>query len=385
MTKIIFWLVFFIIFYTYIGYTGICMALAKIFGGKVKKTDFYPEISIIIPCYNEEKIICQKLENTLSLEYPKGKLEIIVASESDDKTNEIVSEFKDEGIKLYAYENRRGKTVLLYNTIPEAKGEIIIFSDANALYKKDAVKKIAGNFYEDRVGAVVGCLMINNPDASAISKGEYIYKKYEMLLRKANSSLGRTLNADGSIFAVRKKLYRPISPERGDDFELVIRVLISGHISLFEPEAISYEEASVTPKAETARKIRMVSWFLKSSIILLKEMFLKLRFDLILQIISHKLLRWFSPYFFIALFILNLLLWKGPFIYSFFLIIQIFLYLIGILGIYISGAKKKKAPFMLEMMQYFMMFNYAFAIGTFKGLLSHKTSSPNWEKVRTSE
>lgn len=382
MTEIIFWIVFFIIFYTYIGYAGICIALAKIFGEKVKKMDFYPEISIIIPCYNEEKIIRQKLENTLSLEYPKGKLEIIVASESDDNTDEIVFDFKDKGVKLYTYKNRQGKTVLLYNTIPEAKGEIIVFSDANALYKKDAVKKIASNFYEDRVGAVAGCLIINNPDASAVSKGEYIYKKYETILRKANSLLGRTLNADGSIFAVRKKLYRPINPERGDDFELVIRVLISGHASLFEPEAISYEEASVTPKAETTRKIRMVSWFLKSSFILLKEMFLKLRFDLMLQIISHKLLRWFSPYFFIALFILNLLLWKGPFIYSVFLIIQIFLYLIGILGILISGSEKKKAHFILGVMQYFMMFNYAFAIGTFKSLFSRKTLSPNWEKVR---
>ena len=382
MTHIIFWLILFIIFYTYLGYIGISILLAKVFGKKPVTMDFFPKISIIIPCYNEEKIIRQKIENTLSLEYPKEKLEIIIASESTDSTNSIVSEFKNSGVKLYAYDERIGKTGLLYRAVPEAIGEIVVFSDANALYKKDAVIKIARNFYDNRVGAVVGRLIINNLEASSISKGEYIYKKYEMLLRESNGLLGRVLNADGSIFAIRKTLYMPISPERGDDFELIIRILISGYKSLFEPEAISYEEASVTSRAEYARKVRMVSWFLKSSMLLLKEMLLKLRLDLMFQIISHKLLRWFSPYFFIAFFITNIMLLKDAPIYSFFLIIQIFFYLGGLIGFYMTGVKKKKAPFLLGAIQYFIVFNYAFMIGVLKSFFLRKTLTPNWEKVR---
>lgn len=381
MAKIIFWISIFTILYTYFGYIAICILLGKLFGKKIKKKEMYPYISIIVPCYNEENIIRQKLENLLSLDYPKDKLQIMIASESTDKTNEIVSGLKDEGVELYAYKGRHGKPVLLYKTVPKARGEIIVFSDANAIFKKDALKKISRNFYEERIGAVSGILMIANPSASPISKGEYIYKRYEAILRKSNSAMRCLLNADGSIFAIRKKLYRPISPERGDDFELVGRILIGGYHSVFEDEAISYEDACTVARKEAARKIRMVSWFLKSFLILLKEMLLKFRFGLIFQMISHKLLRWLSPFFFIALFISNFMLWKGGLIYRSLLMIQIAVYLMGILAIYVSGVKKRRPPFILGAVEYFLMFNYSFMVGIIKGLTPHKTS-PDWEKVR---
>ncbi|MFC1667407.1 glycosyltransferase [Candidatus Omnitrophota bacterium] len=381
MSKIIFWSSFFIVFYIYFGYIGFSILLSKLFGKRVKKKDIYPSLSIIVPCYNEENVIRQKLENLCSVDYPKNKLQIMIVSESKDKTNDIVREFKNKGVELYAHEERHGKTVLLYKTVPYARGDILVFSDANAIYEKDALKKLSRNFYEEKIGAVTGVLKIKNPDKSSISKGEYIYKKYETLLRKSTSKLRCLLNADGSIFAIRKKLYSPISPERGDDFELVIRVLLKGYDSVFEPEAISYEDASLTVKAESARKIRMVSWFLKSTMILLKEMFLKFRVGLIFQIISHKLLRWLSPYFLMILFISNLMLWKEGSLYFFFLVLQASLYLMGILGIYISSVKKKKIPFILGAIKYFLMFNYAFMVGVFKGLVFRK-DSPEWEKVR---
>jgi len=359
----------------------LCSLLSKLFGKKVRKKDIFPSLSIIVPCYNEETVIRKKLENLTSLEYPEDKLQIIIASESNDKTNNIVSEFKAKGVELYTYEERQGKSLMLYKTVPKSRGEIVVFSDANAIYKKDALKKLASNFHDERIGAVSGILIIDNPKRSNISNGEYIYKKYETLLRGSNSLLGCVLNSDGSIFAIRKKLYNPISPERGDDFELVIRILINGYRSVLESEAISYEHASVTAKAETDRKIRIVSWFLKSSIILMKEMFLKFRFGLIFQIISHKLLRWFSPYFFIAIFISNfILLRENPFYLSAF-IFQISILLNGMLGYYISKTKKKKTPLILGISHYFIMFNYGFIIGTIKGLIPSKTSS-YWEKVR---
>lgn len=379
--KIIFWASLFIIIYTYFGYITLSFVLGKLFGKKVKKKEIYPAISIIVACYNEESIIRQKLENLLSLEYPSDKLQIMIASESIDNTNGIVSEYRDRGIELYAFEGRHGKTTLLYNVVPKARNEILVFSDANAIFEKDALKKIAANFAEERIGAVTGLLQISNPKASSISWGEYMYKKYEMALRKSNSALRRVLNPDGSIFAIRKELYNPINPERGDDFELVIRTLINGYDSVFEPEAISHEEASISTKAETARKIRMISWFLKSTAILLKEMLLKLRFDLIFQIVSHKIFRWFTPFFFLIFFISNIFVWKDDLFYKLFLITQIAGYLMGILGLYISGRQKKKPPLLLGAMQYFLMYNYAFMIGILAGLIPDKASH-KWEKVR---
>ena len=379
--KIIFWASLFIIIYTYFGYIALSFVLGKLFGKKVKKQEIYPAISIIVACYNEESIIRQKLENLLSLEYPSDKLQIMIASESIDNTNGIVSEYRDRGIELYTFEGRHGKTTLLYNVVPKARNEILVFSDANAIFEKDVLKKIAANFAEERIGAVTGLLQISNPKASSISWGEYMYKKYEMALRKSNSALRRVLNPDGSIFAIRKELYNPINPERGDDFELVIRTLINGYDSVFEPEAISHEEASISTKAETARKIRMISWFLKSTAILLKEMLLKLRFDLIFQIVSHKIFRWFTPFFFLIFFISNIFVWKDDLFYKLFLITQIAGYLMGILGLYISGRQKKKPPLLLGAMQYFLMYNYAFMIGILAGLIPDKASH-KWEKVR---
>lgn len=381
MPKAIFWISLFIIFYTYFGYIALCILLGKFFYKKVEKKGIYPDISIIIPCYNEDRVIRHKLENLLSMEYPKDKIQIIIASESSDRTNEIVSEYKDRGFQLYAFKGRYGKPWLLYNVVPYAKGEILVFSDANALFKKDALKKIASNFYEENIGAVTGQLVINNPGASSISWGENIYRKYETILRKSNNLLRRVLNPDGSIFAIRKNLYRPISPERGDDFELVIRILINGYDSVFEPEAISYEDASIIAKAETARKIRIVSWFIRSSMTLLKEMFLNFRLDLIFQIVSHKFLRWLTPYFFITFFISNILLWKRGLFYQSILIAQILIYLMGLLGLYMSEMRKKKPPLILGAMHYFLMFNYAFLIGVIKGVLPGESSSA-WEKVR---
>jgi len=379
--KIIFCASLFIIIYTYFGYIALSIVLGKLFGKKVKKQEIYPAISIIVACYNEESIIRQKLENLLSLEYPSDKLQIMIASESIDNTNGIVSEYRDRGIELYAFEGRHGKTTLLYNVVPKARNEILVFSDANAIFEKDVLKKIAANFSEERIGAVTGLLQISNLKASSISWGEYMYKKYETALRKSNSALRRVLNPDGSIFAIRKELYNPISPERGDDFELVIRTLINGYDSVFEPEAISYEEASISTKAETARKIRMISWFLKSTGILLKEMLLKLRFDLIFQIVSHKIFRWLTPFFFLIFFISNIFVWKDGLFYKLFLIAQIAGYLMGILGLYISGRQKKKPPLLLGAMQYFLMYNYAFMIGILAGLTPDKASH-KWEKVR---
>lgn len=381
MTKIIFWASLGTIFYAYCGYIALTLLLAKLFGKEIKKSEIYPRVSIIVPCYNEQLVIRQKLENLASLDYPKEKLQIIIASESNDNTNNIVSEFKDKGIELYEYQSRRGKTTLLYDTVPKSNGEIIVFSDANTIYKKDAIKKLTRNFYEKNIGVVSGLLVFNNPEKSSISKGEQLYKKYETFLRSSDSLLRRVLNPDGSIFAMRKSSYRPIDAERGDDFELAMRAIIDGYDSVFEKEAIAYEDASITSKAESKRKIRMVSWFLKSSFILLKEMFSKRYFILILQLISHKLLRWFSPYFFLLLLISNGMLWDMGFIYRLLFIIQTAFYAMGLGAIYMSKVLKRKPSFVIGIAQYFLVFNYAFLVGTIRGLISFGVHA-HWEKVR---
>ena len=379
---IIFWTASFLIFYVYFGYLILSILLGALFKIKRIKQEYYPLVSLIVPCYNEEKVIRDKLNNTLKLDYPKDKLQVLIASESNDATNSIVGEYANNNIRLYKYEKQRGKTVILYETLPYAEGEIIVFSDANVLLKNDCIKKITSNFSDNSVGAVTGLLSISNAKASSTSWGENIYRKYETMLRISNGESGRVLNPDGAIFAIRKELYFPINSERGDDFELVIRILLNNKYSVIEPEAVSYENASITPKEEIDRKIRMVSWFMKSSGILLKEMALKFRLDLVFQIVSHKILRWFSPYLFIILFISNCLILDKGALYCLTLFMQTLFYLTAAGSLYLcKNLKRDKISAFLKLTNYFLIFNYGFLAGTIKGILPLRNSSA-WQKAR---
>lgn len=383
MAYYIFWISFFILIYIYIGYLLISILLGTIFKKPLTKKDIFPTVSLIIPAFNEEGIIKEKIENSLSLDYPKEKLEIVIASESTDRTNNIVTQYIDKGIILYTYTTRQGKSKMLYDTVPKTKGEIIVFSDANAIYEKDALRKLMRNFSDQCIGGVLGRLIITNAGDSSISEGESVYKKYEGLLRKYNSNLHAILGADGSMLAMRRGLYLPISPTKGDDFELALRIRIKGFGVVFEPEAISYERASIDYRDEVKRKIRIVSGFLKTSFSLFKEMLYPFRGLLIFQLISNKTLRWFSPYFLIFFFCSNLAIVAAKFssFYNAVFTMQILFYLTALIsGFYFRKKGEKKVAGLLRMPFFFLTFNYAFLLGSLKGLFFRQEAF--WEKTR---
>jgi len=367
-----------ILIYIFFGYPVILWILSALFGKKVNKKDFYPYVSLIISAYNEEKVIGQKIENSLELDYPKEKLEIIVASESTDKTNEIVNEYKKESIILYAYEKREGKRATLYKTVPLAKGEIIVFSDANAIYERDAIKKMVSNFSDKRIGCVSGRLRYVNPKELAIGKGEATYWEYDFILKMLASrlfALGGGVN--GSIFAIRKELYDPIDKYRGDDFEISNRIEINGHGVILEPEAISYEETSENSKQEFKRKVRLATWNLKSTLMLLIEAVQKARLLTAFILFSHRFLRYITPVWLIILFLSNSFFLNTSLIYLFFL--QILFYLLAIAGVIMERNNRKINSFLLIPF-YFSMVNYAALVALIKNLFS-KTEIL-WEKTR---
>ncbi len=373
----IFWTSLLLISYVYGGYLGLSIFLGWLFSKPVKQEDIFPKITLLIAAFNEQGVIKEKLDNSLKLDYPEDKIEIVVCSESSDQTNKIVSEYASCGVKLFSYQKRQGKSAMIYKTISKISGEIIVFSDANAIYEEDALKKISRNFTEKNIGAVVGRLNIINPEESAVSQGESLYKKYEALLRKSNSQMRSVLGVDGSMFAIRRSVYLPISADRGDDFELAVRILIKGFGVVFEPEAISYEKGSVREFSEVKRKVRIVSWFLKSSFILLKEMVVSFKGKLIFQLISHKILRWFSPFFFISLLVSSFFLQRINFFYGAAFYSQIIFYLFGLVGWGLSGKTNRKIPGILKIPVYFLVFNYAFIVGVFQGLF--RKQKPFWE------
>ena len=228
--EILFWLSFLFIFYTYFGYPILLTIISKIWGKSIDKGDYTPQVTMIITAYNEEKYIRNKLENALSMDYPKSKIEIIVVSDgSTDRTDSIIQEFKDNGIRFIGMDKRGGKVQALNAGVSEANGEIIVFSDSRQVYDKDAIRKLMTNFNDKSVGAVSGELHLLNQNAGNVGEGVGIYWKYEKFLRKMESHLYSTSGATGAIYAIRRELYHPIPNDTIlDDVVIPMNAVLKG-------------------------------------------------------------------------------------------------------------------------------------------------------------
>ncbi|MBF0472832.1 MAG: glycosyltransferase family 2 protein [Nitrospirae bacterium] len=372
----LYYFLIFLIIYPYVIYPIVLFFLALIFSKKPEQGDELPIVSLVISAYNEERVIEAKIKNSLELDYPR--LEIIIASESNDSTNEIVKGY--EGIRLFAFEGREGKAATLYRVIPQCSGEIIIFSDANGMYEKEAIRKLVRNFKDKGVGCVSGRMKYINPNQTSIGKGESIYWNYEFIIKKLSSRLQHLLGANGCIFALRKEAWLPLSKYRGDDFELPINAGINGYKVILEPEAIAYEEVTENFRDEYKRKVRIMSWNFISALMLLREAVIKGRVFIGFQLISHKILRWLTPFFLIALLINNIMIIKeGQTIYFVTLILQLGLYLSAIIGLLIDKFTSKRLPKILLIPYYYCMTNYASMIAIIRSIFREDRI---WEKNR---
>ena len=371
------------ILYVYFGYPAMLAISSMIVGKEHKKREFYPTVSIIISAYNEEGVIRKKIENLLRLDYPFDKLEIIVASESDDKTDKIVQEYSSQGIKLFSYNGREGKAATLYKAVPQTCGEILVFSDANAMFKPDAIKQLVCNFADPEVGCVSGMMLFKGAEKSSASKGQNAYWRYEIGLKKLSSRLKTcTGGVHGSIFALRREAYLPLNKYRGDDFELTINAATSGWRIVFEPKAISFEEPTDTIGEEFKRKVRIVSWNFESSLMLLWRALCKGQIFISVQLLSHKILRWLVSVFLVLILLSSVLLslkYKGIY-FKVFTLAQLFFYLLAFLGYIFDKAIGGKVPQVLLMPYFFCSINIAALAGVCKSI-SGKTEIL-WEKSR---
>lgn len=369
---------FLVVLYIFIGYPVVLLVLSMLLGKKILRKDIRPTVSLIISAYNEEKVIRRKLENTLELDYPKERLEVIVASEATDKTNDIVKEYADRGIVLQAYGYREGKPATLFKTVPLAKGEIIIFSDANALYWKDAILKLVRNFADPRVGCVSGRLTYVNPKESMVGGMESTYWEFEFFLKGLLSRMmALSGGINGSIFAIRKALYNPIDKYRGDDYEISNRIQMAGYGVVLESEALSFEEASATSKQEFKRKVRLATWNLRSTLILMKEALIKGKWLTFFVIFSHRFLRYTTPVWILMLFGSNLFLLNGLLFWFFFL--QLLFYGAALAG-FILENRKVKVKTLFQLPFYFCMVNGAAFLALIKNLF--RKTEILWEKTR---
>ena len=291
-----------IIAYIFIGYPCLIFLIGSIKGLFCKDEiyDIEPTVTLIIAAFNEEECISEKLKNSLSIDYPSDKFEIFVVSDaSTDKTDSIVRGFEERGVHLIISKERLGKTAGLNLAVPQAKGDIIVFSDANAMYQKDAIRKLVRNFFNEKVGYVVGQAKYGDIADSSAAKSENNYWKYEIFLKKMESRVHSVVGGDGAIYAIRKELYEKLLITDINDFVNPLQIILKGFRGLFEPEAICWENAAGSFAKEFQRKVRIVNRSF-TGLMRVKAVMNPLKTGLFsLQVVSHKLLRWFIPVFII--------------------------------------------------------------------------------------
>jgi cellulose synthase/poly-beta-1,6-N-acetylglucosamine synthase-like glycosyltransferase len=299
--------------YVYAGYP-VALAVWRRFksGTRQELRPIKPGVTLIIPAYNEIKVIREKIENSLRLDYPPERLEIIVASDgSDDGTNEIVREYESQGIRLLAFFPRAGKTSALNCSIPGAKGEIVVLCDANVLFLPDAIRRLVQHFADSAVGAVTGDVRIQSADAP-FGEGEGLYYKYERFIQRQESAIGSIVGVDGGMYAIRKELFRPLPVDTIlDDFIISMNVALTGRRVLYDPTAVATENATADVRQEFRRKVRIVAGAFRE---LLRGQGVPgpRRFQLFWSYLSHKLLRWLVPWFLLLILASNVILVCRP-------------------------------------------------------------------------
>lgn len=323
-----------LILYVYIGYPVLLYVYSRFVPARRDSLpDDLPRVTLLISAYNEEDCIAEKLENSLSLDYPNDLLDIVVISDqSEDDTDDIVKGFAQRGVGLLRMQERGGKTLGLNAGAAGSRGEFIVFSDANAMYRSDAIRALIAPFSDPDVGAVVGESTYADVDSDA-GESESLYWRYETTIKSLESRTGSVVGGDGAIYAVRKSLYRPMGADVLSDFVNPLQVVEQGHRCLYEPAAVSVEEVAGSFEKEFKRKVRIVNRAWRATM-RMKPLLNPMRYGLFAwQLISHKLLRWLVPVFLVLLFVTNILILGKGFIYLFTLSAQIVFYVSALVGV----------------------------------------------------
>ena len=297
----------FIMFYSYFGYPLMLFIFSIFSKHTVLKNDqFIPEVSLLIAAYNEEDTIADKIKNSLELDYPKDKLEIVIVSDgSTDKTDEIVKSFESSGVRLFRVEGRVGKTEARNQAVLAMRREIIVFSDATAIYEKDAIKKLVRCFADASVGMVSGNLTYFEKGQGTMGLATRIYWNYEKTIKKAQSKLYTLTGAVGCINAFRRKLYHVLPPNIIEDFTEPLMIVSQGYRIAYEEEAVAYERTTQKPSQEFNMRVRVIRGGMKGFIYAFKRLNFKNHAFVLFQLFGHKVLRWLMPVFLILLFIFN--------------------------------------------------------------------------------
>jgi cellulose synthase/poly-beta-1,6-N-acetylglucosamine synthase-like glycosyltransferase len=314
--QITLWLLLGAAVYAVALYPLLVLALSKLWRKEFVKRPITPPVSLIIAAFNEEGSIAAKIDNALETDYPHDKLEILVASDaSTDRTDEIVRGFATRGVKLFRASGNVGKSAMLSEAIRQARGEIVMLSDATGMWTTGAVRRMASHFADPRVGCVAGRVAYAY-DHGAASDGFSVYQRFVTTLRRGEASFGAGFNAPGSIHAIRKAVYLPCPAALSMDLADPFHMAAQGFSTTYEDQAISWEKARVTVAEEFRARLRIAvrSWsFLFYAVrrlpLLRSPMYC-------FQLISHKFLRYTLGPSLLLLFVLSAALFSQHVVYQ---------------------------------------------------------------------
>lgn len=334
----IFWISIIFIIYSYIGYPLLLCLFSFLNRNKGSSlaghsNEILPKVSLLISVYNEDCLIEDKILNTLELHYPSDLLEIIIVSDgSDDKTHEIAAQYAHEGVIFRNYEGRIGKTACLNKTVPQAKGDIIVFSDANSQYNRNAIKELVKHFDDKMTGFVTGTTKYIADDDARMSDSIGVYSKIEQFTKTLETKIGSCVGADGAIFAIRKNLYQQLKSFDINDLVIPFNIIKQGFRGIFEGKSYCVEKTAKGAKAEFQRQVRITNRTIRA-IVNNSDLINPFRFGFFsFQLFSHKICKLLVPFFMFLLFFSNLMLLDAAPFYLLSFGVHIFIYFMAYLG-----------------------------------------------------
>ena len=300
------------ILYTYAGYPLLLAALARSRRNPSSYQVTQPPVTLLIAAYNEEASIARKLDNSLQLDYPSEKLQILVAADgSDDRTADIVADYANRGVEQNYSPERCGKMAAINRAMPRVRGEIVVFSDANNMYGPQVIRELIAPFSDNKVGATTGAKTIAE-DERGLSGSEGLYWNYESFIKKQETRLGSCTAVAGEIFSIRRSLFvPPPSHIINDDFYMAADLIRRGFNVIYVPGARSVESVSASAQDEIIRRTRINAG--RYQILALATKLLPWRRPLVAwKVISHKYLRLLVPFAMIGAMLMNLAALIGP-------------------------------------------------------------------------
>jgi cellulose synthase/poly-beta-1,6-N-acetylglucosamine synthase-like glycosyltransferase len=372
MLAILFWVAVLVVLHTYVlyplllivadGFEQARSAWRYISGAERRRAKAQlglPHVSVLVSAYNEASCIGRRIENLLEQDYPADRLEIVVGSDgSTDGTDAIVQHYAARGVKL-SRGQRTGKAGVLARLIGVAKGDVLVLTDANTEFEKDAIRQLVQPLRDPAVGLVCGRLRLHSPLGAPIV--ENAYWKLESLLKMYESRRGCVMGANGGIYAVRKSLFPPLPAGTVvDDFVAALRVLQSGYEVRYESEAVAHEETAPGHTDEYRRRVRIAAGGFRA-LSQFRDLLAPRHGFTAFALWSHKVLRWLVPQALLVALVTNALIApRSPF-YAFLLLAQCALYTLAALGL--LGTSPRHLRKVTDPAAHFVEMNAALLVG----------------------